>query len=81
MDDARGVRRRDRVANLLEDAVALVHRRRGAREVGLEVLALEQLHREVRNAGRLVDARRDDLDDMVALHARADARFLDELRP
>ena len=77
------VRRRERVARAARrsrapppaaSGPALLHVRR-------EVLALEELHHEVREPARRVDAGRLHLDHVLALDARADARLLLEAPP
>jgi hypothetical protein len=58
--------------------------RRAHRPVTLDVLgerrAAEQLHRDPRHAEVGIDARREHLDDVIALDAAGDARLLDEAR-
>ena len=49
-------------------------------ETRRQVLAFEELHHEKRNLRLRIDARRDDLDDVLARDARPDARLLLELR-
>jgi hypothetical protein len=79
VDDPRAVRGAESVPELRED---LLHLDRGQRaaapEDDAEVFAFEELHRQVRDRGRFVDAGGDDLDDVITLEARTDPRFLDE---
>ena len=75
------MRRADRVTHLLHD---LEHRPRVeralSRDVGRERLTTQELHREPRNAHRVIHAGGDDLDDVLAVDLRSDARFLLESR-
>jgi hypothetical protein len=79
VDDAGRVRRPERVAELREQLVDLGRRHRAAPlEEDREGLALEQLHHEEGRAARTVEARRDDLDDVLALDTRAHPSLLHE---
>ena len=66
-------------AHEVEDLSA--RQRPASRDVLGELLALEELHRDPRGPRRLVDARRDDSDHVVALDARGGARLLVEPPP
>jgi hypothetical protein len=69
----------ERVAELREQLVDLGRRHRAAPlEEDREGLALEQLHHEEGRAARTVEARRDDLDDVLALDTRAHPSLLHE---
>ncbi len=77
MDHARGVCRGKSVPYLRQDLARLRPLEvAGAGEVGIEVLSVEQLHRQPGHPGGVVDPRVHDLDDVVALDEVADPGLL-----
>ncbi len=77
MHDVDGVRGADRMADLLEELGHFAHGERATRlDVGSEIFAVEKLHGHVGRSGRVVDARADDVDDVLAIDASTDARLL-----
>jgi hypothetical protein len=69
VDDLQAVGPADRAADAGEHSDGLVERERAAGEPLGEVLAVEQLHREVGDAGRGVDVEVEDLHDVGPAHA------------
>ena len=67
------------IAELREELISVVMRHWSAlRDVGREVLSIEELHRDPRDARGLVDAGCNDVNDVLALDLRTDARLLHE---
>ena len=79
MHDARSMRGRESVAQLREDLDHVAPWQRALRAHDAEeIVPAQQLHRDPRDPGFVVDPGADDLHHVVARNVRADGRFLFE---